>query len=395
MPIDVLTILALLSVTIILGYVGSILFSKTRIPDLIWLMLLGILVGPIFHIVDVNLFLTAAPLLSAVALVIILFDAGLDMNLFKVLKGFPRGFLMAIVGIVSITLVIAMISMLVFNFSFLEGAFLGIILSDTSTIVVLAIVNKLRIREEIKLLLDLESVLSDPINIVIGIAILNILVFSTATNVAENIAAGFSVGGIVGLLVGIVWLLLLRKLQGKHFDYILTISVAFLTYVLAEYLGGSGPIAGLVFGIILGNNIIFEKMLKSNNVSMEKEIKPFHAEISMFVRSFFFVSMGIIVSITPTYLLAGVGISVIILILRYFFVKIGTYKMKITEIERNLVAAMGPKGLTAAVLAQLTITYGLKTSQIYIDVTSIAILVTVLYTTVWLRIFYKPIGKKN
>jgi len=53
--IDVLSLFTLFGMTIIVGYVGSLIFDKTRIPDIIWLFLFGLLVGPFLGLVDPQL----------------------------------------------------------------------------------------------------------------------------------------------------------------------------------------------------------------------------------------------------------------------------------------------------------------------------------------------------
>jgi len=95
--IDIFNLFTLLGVTLLLGYICSIIFKKTQIPDVIWLLLFGFLIGPILNLVDRVIFISMAPILAALALVIILFDAGLEMKLYEVIKEFPRGILLSII----------------------------------------------------------------------------------------------------------------------------------------------------------------------------------------------------------------------------------------------------------------------------------------------------------
>ena len=53
-----LSMLVLTGVTIFLGYVGNLIFEKTRIPDAVWLLVFGLLVGPIFNLIDTTMFLS-------------------------------------------------------------------------------------------------------------------------------------------------------------------------------------------------------------------------------------------------------------------------------------------------------------------------------------------------
>ena len=54
-----------------------------------------------------------------------------------------------------------------------------------------------------------------------------------------------------------------------------------------------------------------------------------------------------------------------------------------------MMRTMVPRGLAAAVLAQLPVAYGIPNAAIFSDLVFIVILGTVLYTTVATRLFYK------
>ena len=57
------------------------LFEKTRVPDVLPLIFIGILIGPLFGILSPADFGYVGPLLSAVALVLMLFEGGSHLTL--------------------------------------------------------------------------------------------------------------------------------------------------------------------------------------------------------------------------------------------------------------------------------------------------------------------------
>src|SRR6201996_4092560 len=65
------------------------LFSRTRVPDVLLLTIIGILLGPVLHLVTPENFGAVGPVFATVTLVIILFEAGLSLDL-KVLRGSIR-----------------------------------------------------------------------------------------------------------------------------------------------------------------------------------------------------------------------------------------------------------------------------------------------------------------
>ncbi len=139
--INVLAILALFGVTIVVGYVGSVIFGKTRIADVVWLLIFGILIGPVFNLVDRNLFLTLSPFLAAIALLLILFDAGLDMNFYQIVRGAPRGFLMTVVVFIFSVAAAGAVVFYLLNFDILTALLLGAILGGTSSPTVISLVS--------------------------------------------------------------------------------------------------------------------------------------------------------------------------------------------------------------------------------------------------------------
>jgi cell volume regulation protein A len=390
--IEPLSILAFFGVTIVLGYIGTFIFERTRIPDVVWLLLFGLLVGPVLNFLNRDIFMTASPLLGAIALLIILFDAGLHMDIFQILNKISRGVLLVFLGIFLSIGGVTLVSVVFFGFGFIESLILGAIISGTSSAVVISIVDPLKIRDGVKTVLKLESIITDPIVIVLTMALIQI---ATATaepfSLANSLASMYSVAIVAGLLIGVIWLLVLDKIKKREFDYMLTLAIVFLLYVGTEAIGGSGAIAALMFGLVLGNSYAFSKMLKfRKRYRVDKTLKRFHGEITFFIRSFFFVYLGLIATFNLTYLYYGLVFLVVLIIMRLAAVQISTYKMNITKVEINVMRSMMSRGLAAAVLAQMPLIYGINNADIFSNVVFIIILLTVLFTTIFVRIFYRP-----
>jgi cell volume regulation protein A len=385
MALEVLNILAIVSLTIIFGVVGLKIFDRTKIPDVIWLLLFGMLVGPVFHLVDTGIFLAVSPLFAAVALTFILFDAGMEIDLVQMFKQFPRGMLMTILTVLTSIIVIGYISQFIFNISMLEGMLIGVIVSDTSSPIVMAMLKRIRVSEETKALLALESTLTDPIIIILAIAIINMLMFgASADNIFQSITSSFSEGAIIGFAAGIAWAFILDRIKGSGYDYILTIAVMLLTYVTVESLSGSGPVAALLFGLVFANSKKIMGLFKMK-IGTDGMVKKFHAEITFFIQSFFFVYLGLIFSINTAYILGGIAIIAIILALRYLIVDLTTYKMGIPRSEVNLIKVMASRVLSAAIVAQLPLAFGLPNANMFLNVGFVVIFGTIIFSVVAVR----------
>ena len=63
-------------VVIFLGVAGEAFFKKTGIPDVAFLMVLGVIIGPVFGLIQPEAVIQVVPYFAALALIIIMFDGG-------------------------------------------------------------------------------------------------------------------------------------------------------------------------------------------------------------------------------------------------------------------------------------------------------------------------------
>jgi len=385
--INAFGMLALFGATIVVGYIGSLIFSRTKIPDILWLLIFGLIIGPLLGLVDRGLFLAISPILAALAILLILFDAGLNMDFYQMVRSFSRSILLAVLGMILGIVSVGMFAVYVMGFDLLTGLLLGAMLGGTCSTTVIALIRRSEIKPNTKTFLSLETVFTDPLVIVISIALINVITQSTQYSATQGILGAFSIGAVIGLVSGLIWLYVLDKLKGKPFDYMLTLAILFILYVFVESSGGSGAIMALFFGLVLGNGRAFSSMLKfRKRFETDHLLKTFNAEVSFFIRSFFFVYLGLIVVINQQLIIYGVAIAAILIIMRFIAVQISTIRMGLAPVERNIARNLAPRGLAAAVLAQLPITYGIQNAQVFSDIIFIVILATVIYTTVAVKI---------
>jgi len=195
------------------------------------------------------------------------------------------------------------------------------------------------------------------------------------------ISSSFSIGIVTGLLLGLIWLWVFPKISKDSYNYMMTLFIAFLTYSITEFLGGSGPLSALVFGLILGNGRSMSQIFKfDKQVTINTDITRFNSEISFLVRSIFFVYIGIIATIGDIQLtIVGIGIALLLLSSRLVAAPIVTWKTKL-EKQRNMIIVMFPRGLGAAVLASLPFTMGIANTEIFVNLVFVVIFATIAIT---------------
>jgi cell volume regulation protein A len=372
-------------IIIILGFLGEEFFKRTSIPDPLLLLLLGVLLGPIFQFFAQEELLAITPYFSALALIIILFDGGLNMNIAEAVKNSPRALIMASLGWTLNVLITAGLCKFLLGWRLLNGLLLGSIVGGGSSLIVIALTRKIGVNEEVETLLSLESILTDVLCTVGAFAVINILLSGELSIEAAlgSVGIAFGVGILVGIGFGVLWLFSLEKLKGKPNSYMLTLAVLFLTYVVATLLGGSGAISALFLGLIIGNNRSIAKLLRSRaTVSIDDNVRDFHCQISFLIRSFFFVFTGLLFTFSSFYsALFGILLTFAFLGIRFVIIRIATLKSNLQSVK-TLMTIMFPRGLAAAVLASLPLTMGIPNSEAFPEISFIVILSSIIVTTI-------------
>ena len=352
-----LELFVLIGLTIFAGFFAQLLFERTKISDILILILLGILIGPVFQLVDYKLLSSAAPLVGTIALITILFAGGMSLNIFKVLSELFNATVFTLFTFFLTAVVSALLLKFILGWSFLEGMMLGVIIGGTSSDIVISIVSRLSISENLRAILSLESALTDALSIVFFFVLAGLIKAGnfSISSTANVLLGSFSIAAVVALLVAIAWLKVLQKFYDKPFGYLLSLGTVFLLYSFVESINANGAFSVLVFGLVLGSADEIAKRIKiEGNFALDKNFKMLEKEFTFFVRTFFFVYLGIVIS--PSIIGFGaLALTSLLLVSILFSRYIGTKLLLVLDRRYSanvpLVFFMLPRGLAAAVLA--------------------------------------------
>jgi len=402
--VDPITLALILGGSIIvIGFLGNYLFERTGFPDMLWLIVLGLLLGPVTGLVDAGSIMGLAPYLAALALVFILFDGGMAMNIYRVFSESPRAMVLAGAGFaMSVTATtLFMMYIVIPDKPLLYSLLFGTILGGSSSIAVISLASRIKVSEKCSTILSIESAITDILCIVFSLAVIEIILKGTAvdlTTIGQSIASRFSIGIVLGVIFGFIWLSVLKRIAKASYAYMLTLAVVLLAYAFSEFLGGSGSLCCLLFGIMLGNEKEIYKILKMErppNTAVDAGLKRFESEVAFLLRTFFFVYIGLIVTIGNIItVITGVILSLILLLVRFGAVSFATVHSDELKKERPIMGVVLTRGLAAAVLATLPLQYTDATkypeaapifqalSPLYINLAVIIILATAIIATV-------------
>lgn len=371
------------AIIIFLGVAGESFFKKTGIPDIAFLMILGVVIGPILGIIPTSTVIVVVPYFAAIALILIMFDGGLNLDIKTVIKTAHYALLLSVAGFLASIASVALVAFYGLGWGLIESVLLGTIVGGSSSIIVFGLVRRLPISDQTKSMLSLESAITDILVTIVAFVLIDMLVLGVLDpNLAAlSFAKSVAVGLALGFGIGIPWAYVTTKLQNAQHSYMLTIGILFVIFFVEKSLGGTGALAPLIFGLMLGNKQLISRYLKFKVPEISSD-DPTHNQLTFLVRSFFFVFVGLLATIGRLeFIIVGVAGAILIYLTRVGIIKI-SLRNRFSAFDNKVTAAMIPRGLAAAVVAIIPLTMGLPNAESYPQIVFVIILTSVIITTV-------------
>ena len=404
---------ALLAISLIaiFGFISEALFRRTNIPDVIFLILFGFLIGPNgFGFTSPKELANIAPVCTTFTLLILIFDGAFNINLASLIREFSSSLLLTVYNFVISTVVVGSVFYYLHTFHFggttlIASMLIGFSLAGVSSSFVIPILSQIRVGGKLFSRLALESALTDVFCIVATLSVIEVYstgIFGVQKTLTYLIEL-FAIAGFIGVLGGVLWIVI--KVFEEQ-NYIITIAYLILVYLAAEYFGGNGPIAALFLGLILNNSkqlsSIKEGILSRSVSEKQKAIqgelgvevtsaneRRYYNLTSFFLKSMFFIYIGILFDITDkAALVVGAILSVLIMVTRTgsLFLTKGMAKQ-----QRRLVNAVFARGLAAAVLIQAVVQANIPNAEYLSKVVYVVIIGTIVLSSLKVFILRKKL----
>jgi cell volume regulation protein A len=314
-----------------------------------------------------------------------MFDGGLNLDIKHVVKTAHYSVTLAIVGFILSVIIISVATHYVLEWTWLESILLASIVGGSSSAIVFGLVRNIRISEETKSILSFESAVTDILATIIAFILFEAVLaghFDLQT-LQETIGRAVVVGLVLGFGVGIPWMYISTKFGNAQHAYMLTLSILFVLFFLANSFGESGALTALVFGLMIGNKRHLSRILRFKVPRIEMD-DPTHNQLTFLVRSFFFVFVGLMATFGQIeYMIFGIVITIAVFVGRAGVVKAVLTK-RFSRLDKSVTNSMIPRGLAAAVLATYPITMGLPNAEAYPQMIFFIILSSVIITTIGL-----------
>jgi cell volume regulation protein A len=385
---DVALIIAFVGIIIFLAHLFTGLFNRIMVPDVLFLIVLGIVLGPVLGILPPSLFAEIGPIFTTITLIIILLECGFSLKLSTLRAAVPGAMALALVVFPLSMAVITGLALWLTDLELLPALILGAIIGSTSEAIVIPLVKQLKISEESRVLLSVESTVTAVLSIIFAITLVDTYQLGQfqVLDVAGTLIASFLVAIGLGVAGAFIWSLFLNRIRHVKNTMFTTAACVFVVFGVVELLGFNGPIAALAFGITLGNLKpmplpFFKKGLRLESGGLTDMEKAFFGEIAFLLKTFFFIYLGISLELISTDLMIiGAVFTAIVFILRIASVRLtvgGTAPAK----DASFIAVMAPRGLTAIVLAAIVFQQAVPGGELIKNLTYGIVLFSVALTS--------------
>lgn len=386
-----------------LGVLVANILKKRNLPDVFFLLILGLLLGPTvamhpavsqyisISIVDVPAMGIIPDFLRILALIMIIFTGmfNLKLSVFKRLS--DVSIKLAFVGVVFNTIFLGVAAMALFSMDPIYALLLGASISGTGASVIMVMKNSVPKGFGRSLnVLKIESVLNSPVSVLIPLLFLDLILITPGSVIEplkyagtfwQMIVAGLGTGIIIGFGLSKIVSRMLRE-----YSPLLFFAIALVTYALAEAVGGSGVLAVAVCGLIAGNTLLKDR----------EEINDFDDNVSEMLRISIFVMLGAQVFLTVG-LEEFMGIFVFFLIVflsrpLFLLPSLGHLKGRFNRKELLFMSFTAPRGIASAamipIISATVIAVGSPAiAADMMNIVFVVVLLSVLFSTIAAKLF--------
>ncbi|MGC8663141.1 MAG: cation:proton antiporter [Thermoplasmata archaeon] len=383
-----------LAAIILIGYLSEALFKITRIPEILILMFIGIILVPLGHFIPakyVSILRDFVPLFGSIALIMIMFDGGRRIDIGNSASGGGRGLILGTLDIILSMVFVSLLMYYIFSWPFIYGAILGTIIGETTAVVIIPVATRIKIPNDLYNMAISEATFNSVVDILVFYMLLAFVTGNAFTvySYSKFAVDYLSVAVFLGFVFGFIWLFTLNILKGTK-GYAATLGIAFLLYGIVDFLGGAAVFSIFIFALIIGNYKIIGKHLNLKIDIHEDEMNTVENELEFIVRSFFFVFIGTIAIISASYFIYAVILSIVLVLIRIFEIKLVVRKKQ----HQSFMISLLPRGLTVAVLSSLLLSMGGSYFEDIFYISFMIIIITNIVAGVSISLNAKSIEKE-
>lgn len=372
MTFTVDTAIFVLSVLLIIGVATTKFSSRLGLPSLVLFIGIGMLASQYIYFDNAKI----TQLVGILALIVILFEGGMQTKWKSMKKVLPSAASLATVGVLLTTVGIGVVAKFVLDLTWLEGMLFGAIVGSTDAAAVFAVVGNKNIKTNITSTLEAESGTNDPMAVFLTVTFIS-LIQAEAGPVISLIGSFFyqmGLGLIIGLALGklTVWAINKINLDSSGLYPVLAMGFAIFTYASTTAVGASGLLAVYVMAVLVGNA----------DLTYRHSIFRFNEGFAWMMQICMFILLGLLVFpnqlkdvIWEGLLLAFILMFVARPIGVYISLMFSQFKPK----EKLFISWAGLRGAVPIVLATYPLLAGIENADLLFNVVFFVVLLSALF----------------
>ncbi|HLT39032.1 MAG TPA: potassium/proton antiporter [Enhygromyxa sp.] len=279
-----------IGVLILLATLSSKVSARIGVPLLVVFVVIGMLAGSEgpggIAFTDYSI----AHAVGTVALILILFDGGLQTSMAALRRTAAPAGTLASVGVLITAAITGVLASYALDIPLAYGLLVGSIVGSTDAAAVFATLRNtgLHLRPRLTSTLEVESGSNDPMAVLLTIGCLEFIRgnIDDATSLivffVRQIGVGVAIGWSAGR--GLVWLMNRIRLSAAGLYPILSLAGALVAFGVTAALGGSGILSVYIAGIVIGNN----------RVVFQRGVRLFHDGLAWLGQITMFVVLGLL-----------------------------------------------------------------------------------------------------
>ena len=326
---------------------------RVRLPAILFLLVFGILVGPVAGVLDPDeLFGDLLFPIISLSVAVILFEGALTLKLAELREIGSTVRNLVTIGALATLLITAVIVHFSVGFGFDMALLFGAMVVVTGPTVIVPMLRTMRPVKRVADILRWEGIVIDPIGALLTVLAFDFYLASRKVDAFGEIFQLFllvvATGTIIGLLFGFGLSFVLRKhWLPEYLRSPFTLLMVFVAFALSESLEHeSGLLAVTVFGMVMANR---------PGIDVD-DILDFKESLAVLLISGLFILLAARIEVQG---LIAVGwpslvvVAGIIFVARPVAVFLSTWGSDLTASERLLISWIGPRGIVCAAIAAI------------------------------------------
>ncbi|PRO66108.1 potassium/proton antiporter [Alkalicoccus urumqiensis] len=371
------TFLLLSALILISGVMAAKFSNRFGLPSLVMFILVGMMLGSdgLGFINFDNPY--TAQLIGIFALIIILFEGGLQTKFSTVRSVALPSLSLATAGVLITSGIVGVGTYLLFDITWLQALLLGAIVGSTDAAAVFAALKERNIKAKMGATLEAESGTNDPMAVFLTISFIELILTPDASIIGLIPSFFWQMGAglVIGLVLGKVASFAINriKLESSGLYPIFSVAFALLTYGTASIIDSSGFLAVYVAALVIGNSELVYRY----------SIFQFNEGFAWMAQILMFIILGLLVFpadlFTADVMIGGLILSaILIFVARPAAVWLSTIGMGYKMNEKLFVSWAGLRGAVPIVLATFPIVAGVEDSEFFFNVVFFIVLTSAL-----------------